>query len=376
MAASLPAASLAPAAVRSPARLSYAWLFSPRADLTMLLVPVLLTAIAFGAALALGQDARGSARNLATWTAQFILGNTTHVVLTFVLLAARRDVLFATRGQAPAVILGSLGVFAGSLGLMHLVSGHTVFDPLYLAVVGIFAVHHTVSQVRGLWALYGLRGGKLGLPPPSARERSLQKLFAPLALLLIAVKWTLVGRMDAGFAPPFINVNPGTPAVLPFAVTHGLVAVWLAFAALLFHALLAYPAVSVPKVLYLGVQTGVVALELVSPGWGMTLAGGLHGLEYALLTRQMLAPTAAERGRTRLVDALIWPAMIAAMLPLLGVGLLMLPLGIGALGRFGVWATRIASALVLAHYCADALIYRFRIPEVRKVAMNRLGFAV
>jgi hypothetical protein len=30
---------------------------------------------------------------------------------------------------------------------------------------------------------------------------------------------------------------------------------------------------------------------------------------------------------------------------------------------------------VMAHYFADAFIYRFRIPRVRKVALARLGFA-
>jgi hypothetical protein len=29
----------------------------------------------------------------------------------------------------------------------------------------------------------------------------------------------------------------------------------------------------------------------------------------------------------------------------------------------------------MAHYFADAFIYRFRIPEVRRVALTRLGFS-
>jgi hypothetical protein len=30
--------------------------------------------------------------------------------------------------------------------------------------------------------------------------------------------------------------------------------------------------------------------------------------------------------------------------------------------------------VVLAHYFADALIYRFRIPSIRRVMLRRLGF--
>ena len=33
------------------------------------------------------------------------------------------------------------------------------------------------------------------------------------------------------------------------------------------------------------------------------------------------------------------------------------------------------NSIVMAHYFADAFIYRFRIPEVRRVALMRLGFA-
>jgi hypothetical protein len=39
------------------------------------------------------------------------------------------------------------------------------------------------------------------------------------------------------------------------------------------------------------------------------------------------------------------------------------------------WARLALNGVVLAHYFADAFIYRFKIPEVRKVALRRLGFA-
>src|SRR5262249_15720218 len=122
-------------------------------------------------------------------------------------------------------------------------------------------------------------------PPPSARERELQKLFVPLALLFIAVKWTLVGRVHIEGAPPYSNVNPGDPAVLPFAVTYGLIGAWLGYVAILFRTLCAYETLNGAKLVYLATQCSVVTLELVSPGWGVTLAAGIHGVEYYLLTR-------------------------------------------------------------------------------------------
>jgi hypothetical protein len=68
--------------------------------------------------------------------------------------------------------------------------------------------------------------------------------------------------------------------------------------------------------------------------------------------------------------------MIAAMSPILLVGALGNPWGsVSLLGDSGrTWALMLVNACVLAHYCADAFIYRFRIPGVRKVALARLGF--
>ncbi len=367
--------SAVPAAAETGAvsRVRFDWLFSRRADLAMLLVPMLVTGGAFAMALRLGQDVGGSARGYAGWATAFLLGNTSHVLLTFLLLGARRDMLHATPRQATAVTLTSLFVFALSLVLMRLTDKDPWTRPFYETVTVVFATHHTLSQAKGFWALYSLRGAQAGLPAPSARERELQKLFVPLALLLIAIKWTLVGKVSQPDAGPYMNVNPGDPAILPFALTHVLIAAWVAYVAVLFHTLLAYEKVNGAKLLYLGVQCSVVTLELVSPGWGVTLAAGLHGLEYYFLTRKMLAPTPGEAS-SRLTAALCWPAMIAAMSPILLVGLFKNPwVPLGA--SFGSWALMLVNASVLAHYAADAFIYRFRIPGVRRVAMARLGFA-
>ncbi len=275
-------------------------------------------------------------------------------------------------------------MFGLALALMRLTENDPWTRPFYETVTAIFATHHTLSQTKGFWALYGLRGAQAGggLPPPSGRERELQKLFVPLALLFIAVKWTLVGKIDMTGVGPFMNVNPGEPAVLPFAVTYGLLGVWLVYVAVLFRALLAYETLNVAKLVYLGAQCSVVALELVSPGWGVTIAAGIHGLEYYFLTRKMLAPTAAERASTPpapgawLGAALCWPVMIAAMSPILVVGAMQSPwISVGSgVAKYKSWALMLVNASVLAHYCADAFLYRFRIPGIRKVALARLGF--
>jgi hypothetical protein len=360
---------------RAAPRLRYDWLFSRRADLAMVLVPVVATAVAFVWALGLGEDVRGSAHGFAGWAAAYLFGNTSHVLLSYLLLGARRDVLHATETQARTVISGSLVVFFGSLALMRLTHNDPWTQPFYETVTVVFATHHTLSQAKGFWALYGLRGAERGLPAPSARERELQKLFVPLGLLFIAAKWTLVGRVSEAFAGPFMNVNPGEPAVLPFLVTYALLAAWLVYAAAVLRELLSYEAVNFPKVFYLGIQCGVVALELLSPGWGVTIAAGIHGLEYYFLTRRMLEPTASEASG-RLTRALCWPVMFAAMSPILIVGVISSPWFPAGAVRDGVggWALMLVNACVLAHYCADAFLYRFRIPGIRRVTLARLGF--
>jgi hypothetical protein len=336
-----------------------------------------VTLAAFLIALRLGQDDSGNTRLQAQWVTAFLLGNTTHVILTYLLLGVRRDMLHPTPRQAPTVIVGSLAVFAIAVLLGRLTANDYMTRPLFEAATFVLATHHTLSQAKGFWALYGLTGGREGLPPPSERERSLQRLFVPIGILLVAVRWTLVGKRPFPEAPPMMNVNPGDPAILPFWISWLLLAAWLVYVVALFSALLAYPAVSFPKLAYLGVWSLIVALDLCAPGWGATMSAGMHGLEYYLLTRRMLGPTPAEP-EDKLRGPLVWAAMIAAMAPILAVGLVRNPFGLD-IGRslgpsFLPWALAVVNGCVLAHYFADAFIYRFRIPAVRKVAMARLGF--
>jgi hypothetical protein len=364
------------AVTASTGRFTAAWLFSRRADLLILGVPALATLAAALVGLSRGGDALGE-RAYAGWVAQFIFGNTTHVILTYLLLGARRDMLHATLGQARTVVVGSIATFALTFGMLWL-TGRTfpVWSEFGMAVVAIFATHHTVSQAKGLWSLHNLRGKAAGLPPPGARERSAQQTFVPLALLLVMIRALFVPK-SGGAMFPFIQAVPQLEAVLPFAVTYALLAVWLAFAAYALSTITRGARLSGPKLLYVGTHMAGVALTILSPPWGVIFTSGIHGLEYYAITARMLRPTAAEPG-SRLSRALVVPAMAGIMLPILVVGLGVAPFAaaLGLAGHASLFgALRIGvNGVVVAHYFADAFIYRFRIPEVRRVALERLGF--
>jgi hypothetical protein len=68
--------------------------------------------------------------------------------------------------------------------------------------------------------------------------------------------------------------------------------------------------------------------------------------------------------------------MAVSMAPLLLVGIARGPFpGLAFGGSVMTFGFDVVNALVIAHYFADAFIYRFRIPAVRKVALHRMGFA-
>jgi hypothetical protein len=111
---------------------------------------------------------------------------------------------------------------------------------------------------------------------------------------------------------------------------------------------------------------------------------GMHGLEYYVLSARMMEPRPGDVSPLR--RGLIVPLMVASMLPLLALGVMHGLLQEGP--AFGLLAgqsdavrahpllralTSLSFAVVLAHYFADALIYRFRIPSIRAVMLRRLG---
>lgn len=330
------------------------WLYSRSRDLFILAMPALVTLVAFGIS-GVGGD---GPRLYAGWIAQFALGNSTHVILTFLLLGMRRDMLRATPGQAMTVIAGSSATFVASFAFFwwsH--RAMPMFEDFATAVVLVFATHHTLSQAKGIWSLYTLRSKQ----PPSDRERKIQKAFVPIALVLILTRWFFVPKGPDRLYP-FMQPIPGVPAVFPFWTTFALMAPWLVVAAIAIGSVR-----GIPKRIYVSTHMVGVLAMIALPGWGAVFTAGIHGLEYYFLCGRMLEPRKeGERGW-------VIPAMIFSMLPLVAIGFLNAPfVSPIAAAEPLKW---LLNSVVMAHYFADAFIYRFRISEVRRVALARLGFA-
>ncbi|TSC20336.1 hypothetical protein [Corallococcus sp. Z5C101001] len=360
------------------------WLFSPRADLAILGIPLALTLVAAGASAVLAPGAADGAHRLLGWTAQNLLGNATHVVLTFLLFGVHRDVLTAAPNQPRTVLAGAVAMLAVGAALFFTFYVDRSIHTFAVAVIfNVFGMHHTLSQHRGLWSLHGLRGSQEGLPAPSPLERKLQQLYVPLLLSILLTRIFFVAESAAPDAPAYLDVGQG--AVLPWQTLPLLIALWLGYFLLLFRAVLRSGTASGPKVLYLLGMATATGLALVAPSWGYVMLPGMHGLEYYVLSARMLEPREGDAPRLR--QKLIWPAMVASMLPLFALGVvhgflldgpMKGPLGIGG----GTQAhpllrglTCLGFATVLAHYFADAFIFRFRIPSIRQVMLRRLGFS-
>lgn len=342
------------------------WIFSRELDAALLVVPYLVALVAFVAS---GLSLSGGLpRAYAAWGSQFVLGNTTHVVLTFLLLGARRDLLHAAPGQARTIVIGATLTWGVAFGSYYALDRYapTLMD-LFLAFVLTLASHHTFSQSKGIWSLYAMRAPA----PPSANERAMQQRYVPTALVLVMVRWLFVGA-GPGKRFPFIGAVPGLEAPLPYAVTFVLAALWVGFAVLTVRATSGdAPFYTQAKSRYVAASALAVLVMIVVPPWGSVVASGMHGIEYFLLTRRMLRPFPGED--TRLGPKVVVPAMLVAIAPLLVVGLTTAPFSPRP-GRLATLAMFAMNAVVLAHYFADAFTYRFRIPSVRKIALARLGY--
>jgi hypothetical protein len=363
------------------------WLFSPRADAAFLTLPLLLTV---GAALVGswgGLPLADEANRLAIWTAQNILGNGTHVVLTYLLFAVHRDVLTAEPRQPRLILAGTLGMLAVGAGFLFTYYANKDAHVYLVGVIfNIFGLHHTLSQHKGFWALHTLRGHQAGLGAGDPRERTLQQTYVPLLLGLLLVRLFFVQESEAPDATPYLDIGQG--ALLPHGALALILGVWLGFFALLFRTVLRAGNASGPKVLYLFAMATATGLTLVSPMWGNVMLPAMHGLEYYMITARMMEPREGDPP-ARLGRAWIWPLMILSMLPLLALGiyhgLFLHGASRGTLGAGDPSAsgshlllralTSLSLGVVLAHYFADALIYRFRVPGIRAVMLRRLGFS-
>lgn len=369
-------------AVPGSLRFRRLWLFSPGADLAILVIPLALTLAAAGASAFMAPLAADGAHRLMAWTAQNILGNATHVVLTFLLFGVHRDVLSAAPHQPRNILAGSLAMLLVGAALFFTSYADRDVHLFAVAVIfNVFGMHHTLSQHRGLWSLHGLRGGQAGLPAPSALERRLQQLYVPLLLSVLLTRIFFVAESAAPNAPAYLDVGQGV--VLPWQTLPVLIGIWLVYFLLLFRAVLRSGTASGPKVLYLLGMATATGLALVAPSWGYVMLPGMHGLEYYVLSARMLEPR--EGDAPRLGRKLVWPAMVVSMLPLLALGVVHGFLLDGpARGSLSISGgaqahpllrglTSLGFAVVLAHYFADAFIFRFRIPSIRQVMLRRLG---
>ncbi|HSP78179.1 MAG TPA: hypothetical protein VLQ93_06600 [Myxococcaceae bacterium] len=357
--------------------------------MSLLLLPALLTLFSAWLAWETGEGVDGYSRALGRWASQYILFNGTHVILTFLLVGVKRELLHTTPSQKRLLVGGSAAVFTGCFTLLWYAGEYAPrLNLLVAAGIHVLAAHHTLSQVKGLWALHGLRARAAGVPSLSDTERRLQRVFVPLALVLIMVRTLAVPVSGARGDFPLVNVGQAEAGALPHAVTWVLLAVWVGFAGLLARTLRGATGTSGPRRLYVLGHAAVVAVYLVWPVGGVVLSAVIHGLEYFFLTGRMLEPTARER-ESKLRGGAVWAAMLGVMLPLIIVGVAQSPFvpladtatG-GAASRFllrqePLWSlgVTVTNAIVLAHYFADAFLYRFRIPKVREVTLGRLGLA-
>jgi hypothetical protein len=377
-------ASEAPA---SSVRYEGLWLFSPRVDVSLLALPALLTLFSVWLAAYTGEGVEGYSRALGRWASQYVFFNGTHVILTFLLVGARRELLHTTPSQAKLLVGGSGAVFLLCFALLWYAEEQAPrLNLLVAAGIHVLAAHHTLSQVKGLWALHGLRARVAGVPSLSEGERRLQRLFVPLALVLMMVRTLAVPVSSAPGDFPLVNVGQAEGGALPHAVTWALLVVWGVYAGRLVASFRGPTGLSGPRRLYVLGHAAVVAVYLVWPAWGVVLSAGIHGLEYFFLTGRMLGPTASEP-HSRLRGPAVWGAMLLTVLPLTLVGLAhspFVPLVDTATGGAAtrlllrqepLWSLGIlvTNAIVLAHYFADAFLYRFRIPKVREVTLGRLG---
>ncbi|MHA7633668.1 hypothetical protein [Corallococcus sp. M7] len=383
----LPAPALEASAAPASVRFQGLWLFSPRADLSILLLPTLVMLTSMWLASLTGEDSQGFAQTIGRWTSQYVFFNGTHVILTFLLVGTRRELLHTTPNQSRLLVGGASAVFVLTTGLLWYGDAHAPLLALLLGgSIHVLAAHHTLSQVKGLWALHGLRARAAGAPPLSEAERTLQRQFVPIALTLMMIRSLALPLTSTLGSRPMINIGQAESGSLPHGLTWMLLAVWGVFAVKLLLALRGPSGQSGPRCVYILAHVAVVAVYLVWPRWGSILTAGIHGLEYFFLTGRMLQPTASET-TTGLRGPRVWAAMLAVMTPSILVGVANSPFvtlvdGVtqGAATAFflsqqPLWSLGLiaTNGVVLAHYFADAFLYRFRIPRVREVTLPRLG---
>lgn len=359
----------------APSQAKPLWLLGKRRDLAIVGIPMLLVSFAVIAESIGPETAQVESNRLAMWMATNVLGNGTHVALTFLMFFLRPETMRSTPTLRAQVYAGIGVMSAVSFGFLALHWWEPQASISARATIfAIFGTHHTLSQNKGWWSLHLLRERQAGRTPPTL-EGMLMKVLVPLNLSLILVRYFFIPT-EAGSTEAFINV--GQVALLPFASMAVLLGAWLIFWGLVLRT--ASRSANQAKLLYLCAVAMAVVLSVLAPTWGAVLFAGMHGLEYYFLSARLLEQ---RPGDVKTVHPRwIWPLMILTMLPLALIGLIqLLRTQAGFEAVFSSFATTwpwqvlvtASTACVLAHYWADALIYRFRVQGVRTVMLNRLS---
>ncbi len=361
-----------PGAGRRQQGSSRVWLHSAPADLAVLLVPLAAVMVFVAIAAWRGDGAGAVQRTYAGWVSQYVLLNTSHVLLTFLLLFVQRDVLAAAPGQPRLVVGGGLVAFALAFAMFWATQvPFPMWADFGYAVAYLFATHHRLSQTKGVWSLYNLVGSRAGATPPGPRELRLQKAMVPVGLVLVSVRVLFVPATSSALFP-VTQAVPGMPAILPHATVWALIGAWTVLLVLIAHAMSGSFRTS-GKAVYVLLYTGYFGVLIYSPIWGSALIGGVHGLEYLLLTNRMLRKDGENAWSPRRAATLF-----VAMVPSLMVGLYTAPFSVRFPAVSAVvlqYAQLVLASVVMAHYFTDAVIYRFRIPTVRATMLRRLHLA-
>lgn len=341
------------------------WLWSPRIDLAIIGLPFAVALIAWVACCFTPDVSRVTA--LAVWTTQNVLCSATHVALTFLVLGSNPALRKADPLQSRRIAIGSIVFAILAVGAFRLFAVDTAaFQCLAAVVFNVFATHHLLSQSKGLWALRDVRSGAA----TPRFERNLRELFVPQALVLVLGRLFFVAEPISG--QPFIDVGQGV--LLPAVVRAAALSLWIVFSVAVLASASRADSPSGPKVAHLAATLAAVSLTLISPRWGAIVLPGIHGLEYLAISSRLVGA-----GRATRIVGRRW-AMFAVMAPLFALGI-----GVGFLEKVArvSWAPTLANplwraaalaglALTFTHYLADAMLFRFRIPEIRSVLLRQL----
>lgn len=359
------------------------WAISPLWDLFFILTPVLYL-LAGTWLQRQGLLAAGSLAALVLLlSTEVLLGNTSHIGLTLLLLSANRALRSAPPEGWRRLLGASLAIAALCtalyLGLQQR-SARLALGVATLLVI-LLSVHHNLAQCRGFFAIYERKLQRHADQRADGRARGLLQAFL---LLTMAQVW---------LAYFFTRQSIGTVLFrVPERALAAAALVTLAVGALLLLRVLRREVVSAPEVLYLlRLLCYPVAVFYLSD-IAFAGLGAAHGLEYFAITARLT------RERQRDEEGGRWRRRLLSRAPGLGLAmaLFLVPgsLAVLAQPRYRLdrllatapgWHPDLGALLLpllcmwfglsLVHFYLDSRIFRFRHPAVRQAVLPYLEAA-